>query len=245
MVQTKKMFVMPAVKMSDLISENPYLMLLLEHLGIDLVVYDKTVRELCDENGISEALFLSFANLFNGFKPSASVQYTFDDLRTIMVFLKNSHNYYLGEKYPQIRNYITQMFELNEHSAMVMVEKFFNRYFAEVTEHLHYEDEIVFSYVNSLLDCVEKKQGVALPGNFSVSVYQEHHDDIEEKLEDLKNLLLKHLPLQKDQVLRRKLLFSLFELEYDLNIHTQIEDKILIPLVEEIEHYISSLHDNE
>lgn len=242
MVQVKKMFVSPDVRMSDLISDNPYLMLMLEHLGIDLVVHDKTVRQLCKQNGISEELFLSFANLFNGFKLSSTIAYSFSDLKTIILFLRNSHQYYLREKYPQIRGYIELMFELNEQSAMVMVEKFFDQYFTEVTEHLLYEDQVVFNYVNNLLGCFEKEQSAGAIGNYSVSDYQEHHSDIEEKLEDLKNLLLKHLPLRDDQQIRRKLLFSLFELEYDLSIHTQIEDKILIPLVEQMEHYLKTNH---
>lgn len=242
MVQGKKMFVLPDVRMSDLISENPYLMLMLEHFGIDLVVSDKTVRQLCKENGIGEELFLSFANLFNGFPPSATITYSFSDLKTIIIFLRNSHRYYLEEKYPQIRGYIGQMFELNEQSAMVMVEKFFDQYFSEVTEHLQYEDQIVFNYVNNLFDSLEKKQTTSFNADYSVNDYQEHHGDIEEKLEDLKSLLLKHLPLRDDQQIRRKLLFSLFELEYDLNIHTRIEDLILIPLVGKMEQYLKTTH---
>ena len=240
MVQSKKIFVLPEARMAELVSENPYLMLMLEHFGIGLLVHDKTVRQICNENHVSEALFLTFANLFNGFQPSDTVTYSFTDLKTITLFLRNTHQYYLEEKYPQIRSYITQMFELNGQSAMLMVEKFFDEYFAEVKEHLHYEDQIVFTYVNNLFDCFEKKQLACLPGNYSVSDYQEHHDNIEDKLEDLKNLLLKHLPLDNDQQIRRKLLFSLFELEYDLTIHTRIEDEIFIPLVEKMEQTIKS-----
>lgn len=240
MVQTKKMFVLPEARMSELISENPYLMLMLEHFGIALLVQDKTVRQLCKENNISEALFLSFANLFNGFQPSTTVNYSFADLKTIILFLRNSHKYYREEKYPQIRSFIEQMFELNEQSAMVMVEKFFDQYFTEVTEHLNYEDQVVFNYVHDLLDCAEKKQVTSINGNYSVGDYQDHHEDIEDKLEDLKNLLLKHLPLDNDQQIRRKLLFSLFELEYDLTIHTRIENEILIPLVAKMERTIKN-----
>jgi len=240
MVQTKKMLVLPEARISELISENPYLMLMLEHFGITLLVQDKTVRQLCKENNVSEELFLSFANLFIGHQSSATITYSFTDLKTITLFLRNTHQYYLEEKYPQIRCYIAQMFELNNQSAMQMVEKFFDQYFAEVKEHLQYEDQIVFTYVNNLFDCYEKKQSACLPGNYSVSDYQEHHDDIEDKLEDLKNLLLKHLPLDNDQQIRRKLLFSLFELEYDLNIHTRIEDEIFIPLVEKMERTIKT-----
>jgi regulator of cell morphogenesis and NO signaling len=73
---------------------------------------------------------------------------------------------------------------------------------------------------------------------YSVSEYKDHHNDIEEKLNDLKSLLIKYLPLKNDQPIRRKLLFSLFELEYDLNIHSQIEELILIPLVSKMELHL-------
>ena len=74
--------------------------------------------------------------------------------------------------------------------------------------------------------------------SYSVTEYREHHNDIEEKLTDLKNLLIKYLPQKGDQQLRRKLLFCLFELEFDLKIHSQIEDSILIPLVEKMEQLV-------
>lgn len=243
MVQVKKMFVLPDVRMSELIAANPYLMLMLEHFGIALVVHDKTIRQLCRENEVSEALFISFANLFNGFPPSPTDQFAYSDLKQIIRFLKNSHTYYLEEKYPQIRGYITRMFELNEQSSMLLVEKFFDQYFDEVKEHLHYEDQVVFDYVNKLFDSMDSKKGSVLSADYSVCNYQEHHDDIEEKLEDLKSLLLNYLPLKNDQQIRRKLLFSLYELEFDLNIHTQIENDILIPLVEKMEQTIKAYHD--
>ncbi len=65
--------------------------------------------------------------------------------------------------------------------------------------------------------------------------YKEHHDDIEEKLDDLKNLLIEYLPLKEGRNMRRRLLFKLFELEHDLRIHSRIEDYILIPLVTSME----------
>jgi regulator of cell morphogenesis and NO signaling len=243
MYQAKKIFITQDMLMSDIISGNPYLMFMLEHFGIDLVVHEQTVAQLCGKNGISLELFLSFANLFNGFSPTASANYTFADLKTITLYLRNSHQYYLNEKYPQIRRYIAQIYEINEQASMLMVEKFFDEYFKEVTEHLFYEDQVAFSYINSLFTQLENKQPPQNNGDYSVKDYREHHDDIEEKLEDLKNLLLKHLPQQDDQLIRRKLLLSLFELEYDLSIHTRIEEAILIPLVEKLEQFVKNNND--
>ncbi|MDY0015439.1 MAG: hemerythrin domain-containing protein, partial [Bacteroidales bacterium] len=155
-----------------------------------------------------------------------------NDILNIVNYLKNCHTYYLNEKYPQIREYIQQIHTLNNHPEMVMIHDFFDTYFNEVKEHLVYENEVVFPYVLYLLN---KNKCTDTPANYSVTEYREHHNDIEEKLYDLKNLLVKYLPIKDDQQIRRKLLFSLYELEYDLKIHSHIEIFLLIPLAEKIE----------
>ena len=65
--------------------------------------------------------------------------------------------------------------------------------------------------------------------------YREHHDDIQEKLDDVKKLLIEHLPQKADNNLRRKILFALFDLDTDLQTHSKIENEILIPQVEQLE----------
>jgi len=71
--------------------------------------------------------------------------------------------------------------------------------------------------------------------SFSAREFLDHHTDIESKLTDLKNLLIRHVPLKHDPVNRRKLLFSLIELEFVMNIHSLIEESILVPLVIDLE----------
>ena len=230
-----KMFIISEMKTSDIIISNPYLMLMLEHLEINMEVHEKTVEQICNENNIRSGLFLTIANLFNGFQPSPMTEYLSNDIQTIINYLKNSHQYYLKEKYPQIQDYIKQIYQINNHPEILMIDKFFDKYFIEVTEHLDYENQVVFPYVLNLDNKLSQKNYEDEMSSYSVIEYREHHNDIEEKLTDLKNLLIKYLPQKGDQQLRRKLLFCLFELEYDLNIHSQIEDFILIPLVEKME----------
>ena len=122
---------------------------------------------------------------------------------------------------------------------MSLVKKFFTEYFSEVNEHLRYENEVVFPYVLSLYDQIKNREQGKKRKEYSVVEYREQHNDIEEKLEDLKKLLIKYLPQKNDMILRRKILFSLFELEYDLNVHSQIEEFILIPLVEKMESHLT------
>ena len=235
MYPKNKMPVLSEMKTSDIIISNPYLMLMLEHLGINIEVHEKTVKQICNENNIGTELFLTIANLFNGIKPSPKTEYSSNDVQTIINYLENSHQYYLKEKYPQIQDYIKQIYQINNHPEILMIEDFFDKYFIEVTEHLDYENQVVFPYVLNLNNRLTQNDYDDTVSNYSVTEYRVHHNDIEEKLTDLKNLLIKYLPQKGDQQLRRKLLFCLFELEYDLNIHSQIENSIVMPLVEKME----------
>jgi regulator of cell morphogenesis and NO signaling len=219
------------MKMAELINENPYILLLLEHFEIDFVVSDKTVKQIAGENKIPEWLFLVIANLYNGFHPTSPQNGNEEDILAIIRFLKNSHNFYKSDKYPEIIGYIKDLQKVSDNSEVKLIEKFFISYFDEVLEHLAYEDSVAFPYFLHLAGPGK------LPGrkNFSVNDYREHHSDIETKLTDLKNLLLKHLFITDSLPLRRKLLFSLFELEFDLQTHALIEDNILLPIAGEVE----------
>ena len=220
--------------MSELIFENPFLILLMEHFRIDFIVHDLTVYQLCEQNTINSELFIFFCNLYNGFTSPGTGNISKQDISSIISFLRNSHNFYKNDKYPEIRDYINQMYSKNNVAEIKLVEQFFDEYFNEVTEHLDYEDQVAFPSISEKLK-LENTEKKIDPQDFTISIYSEHHTDIESKLSELKNLLLKYIPLKEDHILRRKLLFSLFELEYDLKIHSRIEESILIPLVKKIE----------
>ncbi len=231
MYQTHKTFIKSDTNMSELINENYSLLLLLEHLQIDFSVYDKTVAHLCVENSIDLTVFIIIGNLYNGFYPSKEEINSINDISVIIKFLKNSHSYYKNDKYPEIQSYINKLHEKHNTDDIVLIEKFFMNYFNEVVEHLDYEDKIAFPYFCHLIDShADYKKS-----NFSVKEYREHHSDIETKLADLKNLLLKHNVIKNDLAIKRKFLYSLFELENDLKIHSRIEEMILLPLIENVE----------
>ncbi len=63
-------------------------------------------------------------------------------------------------------------------------------------------------------------------------------DEKQVKLFDLKNLIIKYLPPAKDYTLSNALLFEIFRLERDLNDHSRIEEKVLVPKMQLIEQQI-------
>jgi regulator of cell morphogenesis and NO signaling len=230
MYQTNKTYVKPDMNISEIIRENPSILLVLENFGIDDVLHDKSISELCNQFGISENLFLVICNFYNGFSYSNTDLLTISDIPVIISYLNNSHLYYINEKYPEIIEFIGKLNSSDSFREMKLVQAFFNEYFQEVKDHLEYEEKIAFPYIENLLENGE-------PGNesFSANQYLSHHSDIESKLEDLKNLLLQHLHIKNQRSIKRKLLYALFELEFDLTIHSRIEEQILIPLVISLE----------
>lgn len=228
--------------LAELVMANPYILLLLDHFNIDLMLQEKTIGLVCEENRIRPEIFILFVSLFNGDKSVSSIPYKGEDILSIINYLRSSHTFYNDEKYPQIRYYIGQISELNAIPEIVMLDRFFTKYFNEVREHLEYENTTVFPYIEKLASRLKGDITTSLSLDYSVSQYREHHDNIEEKLSDLKSLLVKYLPVGRDKEVRRKLLFTLSELEFDLHIHSQIEDFLLIPMVEQMELQLKNQH---
>ena len=225
MFNAARTFIKPEMRVYDLIEENHNLLLMMQHFEIDFRVDDSSVRQLCQKEGISVNLFIAIANLYNGYRPKSNPIESIGDLMLVVKFLRNSHTYYREDKYPQISDYIHKLQEHHPGKELEMLEQFFNEYFTEVIEHLDYEDNVAFPYFVELIG----NQSEIPKERYSAKVYKEHHTDIELKLKDLKSLLLKHISIRSDLTLRRKLLFSLLELEFDLYIHSLIEETILIP----------------
>lgn len=216
-------------RVADIVLQNYNQVLLLEHLSLPLMVQGKTVKEFCEEHGISPALYLAFVDLFNGAEIDGSFDVGKTDVDVLVKFLRSSHRFYLDEKVCKIKDYVRRISENNQSSGIKLLSEFTNDYVEELKEHFGYEDRVVFPYALAL------SKGESHNVGYSITEYKSHHDNVDSKLADLKELLVKYLDFKDSENLRRKLLCCLFEMEYDLKIHSHIEDYILIPLVEKLE----------
>ena len=220
-------------KMADLVFKNPSILLMMEHFEMDIVVKNNTISQLCSIYKINHNIFIAIVDLYFGNKESEIKEFTDNDISLLLKFLKNSHDYFKKEKYPEIQNLINATYKQNNIAEIKLIESFFDEYFKEVLTHLDFEEKVVYPYFSNL---VNKNVKANKQKNISTTVYNKKHTDIEYKLYELKNLLIKHVASKQDGILRRKLLISLSELENELNIHTIVEEKILIPLMKKIEN---------
>ncbi|MCB0533028.1 MAG: hemerythrin domain-containing protein [Saprospiraceae bacterium] len=232
--------------MAGIIHSNYRILVILERMGIKLGLGNQTVAEVAAQHQLQAGALLLILNLF-GFKqynPEAGKHYAF--IPDILRYLKNSHSYFLDQKIPAIQQHIRQLVVQLHDSNAAMVELCYNKYIEEVTEHIGYENDIVFPYIEQLFRIYQNRtNGGPAPESYTIGIYGEHHEDIEGLLNDLKNILIRHLPQKENGNLRRIVLQELFELESDLNSHTRIENEVLIPLVKKLERELEPVPDKQ
>lgn len=213
--------VTPQMELHELIELNNRILILMEHFDTGFCVADKSIETLCKEKGINPRLFASLCNIYNGNTDNLYRPETKDDVDQIIMFLENAHRYYINEMYPEIKFFIGALSEINNTNDIKMVEMFFESYFAEVRKHLEYEQKKFFPIVRAF------SNGEISREDFLSKIRKPGHDDIESKLGDLKSLLLKHIKLIDSNGYKRKLIAAILEFQFDLSIHSLIEDEIL------------------
>jgi regulator of cell morphogenesis and NO signaling len=223
------------MKLSDIVESDKRALVLFPRFGIELGFGDKTVTEICLKKEIDLQFFLLMVNTFlnPGYFPDQKLKDV--DVDMLIGYLVKSHNYYLEERIPYLQSLISGFKRNVDHPAVVELEKFFDQYIVEVKDHLAYEDETAFPYM-AMISSFQKRADTP-PGqvDYSVGIFEERHDNIQEKLSDLKNLLIKYFPPANDRHIRIRLLYELIDFEEDLINHARIEDKVLIPVVKHIE----------
>lgn len=216
-------------KMSELVISNPKLMLTLSRFGIELGFGDQSVKEVCKKSDVNSTFFLLICNLYTNpdFVPSDD-DINSVDLKTIISYLSVSHTYYVEERLPHIEHHLNRIIEACPEKFAHTLQRFFEEYKKEVANHFNYEESVVFPYIKSLSDKSFDKC-------FTINEFKSNHSNIEDKLDDLMNILIKYLPANIFPKERIEISLDIMELSSDLNCHTLVEERVLVPFVELLE----------
>ena len=219
------------MKMADLIASDISLLSILQRLNITLGFGEATVAEVCAEHNISDVLFLMICNIysFREYQPQIETLAD-DDIRNITMYLKASHKYYSTICFPALHNNIHKMVQELDDISRKLIDKFYDDYDNEVNNHFQYEEEVVFPYIENLLNGKQTSTG-----EYSISLFEHNHGNVNEKLNDLSNIIIKYLDKAYTSPLRFEILNEIQSIGNDLLKHSNIENKLLVPLVEKIE----------
>lgn len=211
-------------KMSDLICENYPMVLVMSRFGIALGFGEKNIGEVCRQNEVDAATFLTVVNFLTDdtVRPVENTSARLS-IETLIRYLHNAHDYFLNFRLPHIRRKLIEAIAGCPDDVAFIIRKFFDDYAAEVNKHMAYEEKTVFPYVRSLLDGRRDER-------YNISVFSQKHDQIEMKIIELKNILIKYYPGQGGNLLN-SVLFDIFATEEDLASHTRVEDYLFVPAI--------------
>ena len=212
-------------RMCDLVCDRYAVLQVMSRFGIALGFGDKTIAEVCAENKVDTATFLAVVNMLMNFGNGAELAGEVS-VRSLTDYLHNSHSYFLDFRLPAIRRKLIEAVDCAQSDVSFAIMRFFDEYAAEVQRHMSYEEQTVFPYVESLL-AGEKSTA------YSMDIFRRQHDQVDIKLRELKNIIIKYYPSGSTNELNG-VLFDIFNCEHELASHNAVEDEIFIPAVERL-----------
>lgn len=219
------------MKLAELVAADNSLLSILQRLNIHLGFGEATVEDICTRYNISTGLFLEICNIYSFRHHQPQIEALDNsDIASITTYLRASHKFYTEVCFPTIHDSIHRLVKELDDVNRRLIDKFYDDYDNEVNNHFRYEEEVVFPYIESM------QAGEKLADNaYHISKFEDNHSNINEKLNDLKNIIIKYLPEEHSSALRFNLLNDIYAVESDLRKHSLIENKLLIPLVEIME----------
>lgn len=231
----------PEMKMADVIHRNYMLIPIINRFGIHLGFGEKTVKSVCTANNIDPEFFVTIINIFCNeiYFPEKRLQ-TFN-VMVILEYLRKTHNYYLDNQIPIIEKQIGALINSSpQNHNLELVGNFFQKYKSDLRVHISREESLTFPYIEKVYNLYHKHFDAAecreTLGKYSIKKFDEEHDNIDDKLYDLQSILIKYITGSYDESLINTVIFEIFRLEKDIKDHTRLEDKVLIPMVLEIEN---------
>lgn len=221
-------------KMNDLIKEDTSLLLTMTRFGFSLGFGDKTVKEVCKEKQVDEKTFLAVVNFISDGYKKENINHDEVSIDTVIVYLRKAHDFFLDFKLPLIRKKLIEAIDecVQEQPYRKMIMKFYDDYVMEVQKHMDHENETVFPYVLNLLEGKKDPR-------YTIAIFEQNHENIDSKLADLKNILIKYFPAQQPNYLLNEVLFDLSACEKDLEKHNRVEDHFFVPVTETLEKKLS------
>ena len=128
--------------MSDLVSDNYRILLLMSRFGIGLGFGESSIGEVCRANGVDTSTFLIVTNMMLYDEIPADA-YDKVSMEGLLSYLHNSHDYFLGFRLPAIREKLAAAVGTGSDLSRAIM-KYFDDYTAGVHTHMAYEEEVVF-----------------------------------------------------------------------------------------------------
>lgn len=192
-------------RLSVVLANHSELIPVINRFGIRLGVGNHTVEELCQIHHLNVELILTILNVYLDENYLPDKNLSYFNAELIADYFKQTIENYTHELIPNIEKHL---------NALVAMS-------GEKSKELNVLKELFVQFKHELSECWESgfNQKVCFPN---------------ELLNDLKSILIKHIPANYNQNLCYAVIFSITSFEKDLERHNRLRNKILRPKLAEL-----------
>lgn len=236
----------PNNKLASVIHKDHSLLPVINRLGVRLGFGDKTIQNVCEESGIDLNFFIETINVFHHEAYFPEKKLLDFPIQMVIDYLVQTHQYYKEFLIPENDRLIELFLSSSpvENPDNQLVRKFYARFKEEFVIHINFEEKEMFPFILELNQVVEnpglRHQFRQKYPSYSVSSFEKEHSNMDDKMDDLTNIIIKYLPPNYDQNWGNAFLANLFLFEKDMKNHSRIEDHILMPKVKQLEKLFES-----
>tara|TARA_B110000014_G_scaffold32963_1_gene20798 strand:- start:425 stop:1186 length:762 start_codon:yes stop_codon:yes gene_type:complete len=231
---------------SDIVSKDYRYAKALDSFGVDFYKYfDYQIEDLCKIKGFEKESLIGYR---------ISLDESFDleyktlkscPINLVIEYLKHNHNYFIKNKLPYIQNLIHNLDTSSSNYKFSDDLKFiFPLFYEEFTDHIIEEEKIIFKYINKLFytdnNIINPSSMFFLMKDVALKEIANEHLHEDSEMSGIRGLT-KNYSLSNINDLHMKVIFQeLKDFDKELEIHSDIENKILFPRAIELENKISN-----
>ena len=214
-------------KVSYVLANDYRLLQVMSRFGISFGFGEKSIKEICQQKNVDADTFIAVINYVKDGAKNSPIILGDLSVRSLLDYLRQTHAYSLDYQFPTMRRNMLNAIDCSvKNEVAFLVLKFFDSYVEEVRKHMEYEEKVTFSYVEKLLS----GNNPVLADNAN-HLLSKHHESIDQKLRELKNLFIQYYPQQGVDNELNAVIYELYRTQEDLEVHCRVEDNVFTPAV--------------
>lgn len=209
-------------KLSDIVAQEPAIIPVINRFGIFLGIGDSTIASICADKKLDTDFFVTILNTFTNEEYFPEKHLRSINPLVIVDYLRLTDDAYLKFQLPNIeRHFDSLLRHSGQANNLKLMKAFFDEVKDDVTKFIADDVDGWFSYIESV--------------TAGDSCYSSPSDGkaIEEKISDLRNMMVIHLQGKYEPNLCYAVIVAIIAFEKDFRQNNRIRNRILRPLCRE------------
>jgi regulator of cell morphogenesis and NO signaling len=226
----------------DIVTDNFQTAAVFEKYSLDFCCRGgKTINEACTEKGIAADTVISDLVKIGGTHQSADDKYSSLPLNELVEHIITTHHAYVKQMIPVIYTHTQKVKKVHgeNHPEVVEIADHFEIVAADLQQHMHKEEQMLFPYILSLLNA-QTTGSVVSPSPFGsvknpIRMMEQEHQAAGDEMYGIRSLSSGYTPPEDACTTFRVSYQELQEFEKDLHQHVHLENNILFPKAVQLE----------